>query len=62
MCECESSLLVKSALQMLCEVFPGREAVGPHSHCAAVVDGVAQFGQGHVQFVHPENKNKETLV
>ena len=38
---------------MLQEELPGHKAVVPHLYDCAVVDGIAQVCQGHVELVHP---------
>jgi hypothetical protein len=37
---------------MLCEELPRHKSIVPDFDDTAVIDGKAQFGESHVQFVH----------
>ena len=43
----------KSRLEMLVKILPRSKRIIPNGDCWAIIDGVAQFRQGHVQLIHP---------
>ena len=56
------NLLVEACLEVLREELARNEAVLPHRDHTAVVDGIAQLGQGHVKFVHSINKTHNVTI
>ena len=54
--------LVEASLQVLQEELTGNEAMFPHLDNVAVVDGIAQLRQCHVQLVHPETTSMSCQI
>ena len=55
-------VLVEAGLEVLSEELAGHEAVLPDSDDTAVVDGITQLCEGHVQLVHPVTHTYVTAV